>query len=270
MGVYVCINKISQTLRGYMSNKETRPCSFCNKPVTRYKSNIKFHHSTNLFCNKICQTDYRKYIAKNKKKICKFCKQEFSVINNRKVFCDRECEKKSRGYIGGYVNVNCSYCNNIVKKKRAELNRGKYKKSFCNKKCAAIYNNRNYKLCGKRISKPELYFQNELLKLYRNINFIFNGKEAIKGELDIYIPNLKLAFELNGIFHYEPIHGQEALDKVQNNDKRKFQACIEYGIELVIMDTSSIRYIKPEKMAKFLKIMTDIIDSKLSNLARYN
>jgi len=76
---------------------------------------------------------------------------------------------------------------------------------------------------------------------------------------------LQLAFELNGIYHYEPIHDDDKLASVQNNDQRKFQACIEAGIELCIIDVSSFGYFKPKRAQKFLDIITTIIDSRLSD-----
>ena len=79
---------------------------------------------------------------------------------------------------------------------------------------------------------------------YPNLEIHYNRKDAINSELDIYIPELELAFELNGIFHYEPIYGAEKLQQIQNNDDRKFQACLEKGISLCIIDTSSLKYFK--------------------------
>jgi hypothetical protein len=99
--------------------------------------------------------------------------------------------------------------------------------------------------------------------LYPNLEFHFNRKDAINSELDIYIPTLKLAFELNGIFHYEPIYGSEKLDQIKNNDSRKYQACIEKNIELCIIDSSGLKYFKPEKCQKYLDIITNIINTKL-------
>ena len=80
---------------------------------------------------------------------------------------------------------------------------------------------------------------------------------------DIYIPSLKLAIELNGIFHYEPIFGEDKLKKVQNNDNRKFQACLEKEIEFCIIDTSQQKYFKEKTSQKYLSIITEIIDLKL-------
>ena len=89
--------------------------------------------------------------------------------------------------------------------------------------------------------------------------------QLINSELDIYFPELKLAVELNGIFHYEPIFGNEKLQSIKNNDCRKFQACLEKQIELIIIDTSSLTYFKEENAKKFLDIIYNIISKKINN-----
>jgi len=68
--------------------------------------------------------------------------------------------------------------------------------------------------------------------------------------------------ELNGIFHYEPIYGQDKLDKIKNNDHRKFQACLEHNIELCIIDTSQQKKFNPQSSKVFLDIITRIINLK--------
>jgi len=79
----------------------------------------------------------------------------------------------------------------------------------------------------------------------------------------VVIPTLKLAFELNGIFHYEPIFGSNKLKQIQNNDDRKFQACLEQGIELCLIDTSQQKYFKDVLSLKYLNIIVNIINNKL-------
>lgn len=74
---------------------------------------------------------------------------------------------------------------------------------------------------------------------------------------------MKLAFELNGIFHYEPIYGPEKLSQIQNNDTRKFQACLEQNIELCIIDNSSMKNFNLKKSYKFLSIIRNLIDNKI-------
>ena len=76
-------------------------------------------------------------------------------------------------------------------------------------------------------------------------------------------PSLKLAFELNGIFHYEPIYGDKKLNSTQNNDKRKFQACLEKQIELCVIDTSQLKYFKKSNAQKYLDIVVFLINKKL-------
>ena len=92
----------------------------------------------------------------------------------------------------------------------------------------------------------------------------------IDAELDIYIPSLNLAFELNGIFHYEPIFGEKKLNSTKNNDKRKFQACLEKNIELCIIDTSTQKYFKENTSKIYLDIILKITDNKLLDVQSSN
>ena len=199
---------------------------------------------------------------------CDYCQQNFErmqkyIKSNLKLraykghFCSNACSVKSRDV---RKEVECKQCNKKFLKKRCYLIKSPI--SFCSSSCAATYSN-THKTHGCRRSKLEVYFEQILPNKYPSLEFHFNRKDAIFSELDIYIPNLKLAFELNGIFHYEPIYGLNKLDQIQNNDHRKFQACLEKNIELCIIDTSSLTYFKPEKAQKYLDIIVNIINSKL-------
>ena len=112
---------------------------------------------------------------------------------------------------------------------------------------------------GTRRSKLEVWLEAQLRDLYPNLTLLPNDKTAINSELDLYFPDLRLAFELNGIFHYEPIYGPEKLASIQNNDHRKFAACIERGISLCILDSSKMTYFKESKAKVFLDIIRRII-----------
>ena len=149
-----------------------------------------------------------------------------------------------------------------VRKRAAEHAKSKSGLSFCSRSCAAVYNNA-HKTTGTRRSKLECWLEERLQRLYPNLDFIFNGKEAINSELDIYIPSLNLAFELNGIFHYESIYGNDKLKSIQNNDNRKFQACLENDIELCIIDASQHVRINDKTNQKYLDIIAEIINLKL-------
>lgn len=155
------------------------------------------------------------------------------------------------------VEMKCSICSKTFLKLHKEIK--KSKNHFCSRSCAATYNNQN-KTYGIRRSKLEIWLEEHLIALYPNLEIHFNRKDTIGSELDIYIPSLKLAFELNGIFHYEPIFGNDKLQKIQENDSNKFQKCQEHGISLCIIDTSSQKYFKPKSSQKFLDIITEIID----------
>jgi len=152
--------------------------------------------------------------------------------------------------------LKCKHCNKQFEKHPSQL-----KKSinhFCTQSCSATYNNL-HKTKGTRISKLEMWLKERLTEKYPNLEIHYNRKDAVNAELDIYIPSLKLAFELNGIYHYEPIHGPELLSRMQNNDQRKFQACLERGIELCVIDTSKQKYFKPTTSQQFLIIIQNII-----------
>lgn len=218
--------------------------------------NKKYKDLINVECD-----NCHKIIKRSKKRIL----TSHRTSKSGKDFCSSKC-------IVNYVNIGkfhffeCTQCGKETRKADWELNSSKRKNKdrvFCSSSCAAIYNNA-HKTSGTRISKLEVFLQSELQKLYPSLDIHFNRKDAINSELDIYIPSLKLAFELNGIFHYEPIYGSDKLSQIQNNDNRKFQACIENGIELCIIDTASQKRFTTQSSLKYLKIITDIIDTKIS------
>jgi len=171
-------------------------------------------------------------------------------------FCSRTC----RGlFYTTKIVLSCKTCNKDITKKPCDKKRTN--NDFCSKSCAAKHN-KNVHPNGSNRSKFEIWIETRLTELYPNLEIHYNRKDAINSELDIYIPSLKLAVELNGIYHYEPIWGEEKLKYTQNNDQRKFQACLENKIELCIIDSSKISYIKESRCLPYLKIITDLIDDK--------
>jgi DNA-binding XRE family transcriptional regulator len=176
-----------------------------------------------------------------------------------KLYC---CSPKCMSLtLGSIVQVICKQCNSEFTKRSSQIS--KTPNNFCSKSCAATYNN-THKTTGTKRSKLEVWLEKKLTEKYGELFFDFNKKTAINSELDIYSPSLKLAFELNGIFHYEPIYSEEKLKQIQNNDGRKFQACIENGIELCIIDTSKQSYFKESTSQKYLDIICNIVDNKIA------
>lgn len=195
---------------------------------------------------------------------CEICSQNFykmkrdiiKVMMGKRTgkYCSQKCKGLDKSKC---VVIYCLNCNKKIKKRFNEFK--KSNNHFCSNSCAAKYNN-THKTKGNRRSKLEQWLENELVKLYPDLEIFFNNKNIINSELDIYIPSLKLAFELNGIFHYEPIYGNEKLTQIKNNDNRKFQACLEQGIELCIIDTSQQKYFKEKSSKEFLNIIVNIIN----------
>jgi len=198
-----------------------------------------------------CYTCGSKFLIKKREII--------SYLNNGKGKCNYCSRKCSNIAIKKSSIIKCDNCCKSFEKQLSQIN--KSKNHFCSSSCAATYNN-THKTKGNRRSKLETYLENELIKYYPDLEIHFNRKDAINSELDIYIPSLKLAFELNGIFHYEPIFGVDKYNQIQNNDNRKFQACLEQGIEICIIDSSQQKYFKKETSQKYLDIITNIINNK--------
>lgn len=199
--------------------------------------------------------------------ICDMCSKHFNlsrknlatVVNKGQhtIYCSRNCVANR---LKNKFITTCSNCGKVFEKQPSK----KSKRDFCSQSCAATYNN-THKTKGNRRSKLEKWLEEQLSILYPDLEILYSDKTIINSELDIYIPVLNLAFELNGIFHYEPIYGVDKLNQIQNNDGRKFQACIENSLELCIIDTSQHKYVKPSTSQKYLDIITHLVNSKMES-----
>ena len=184
-----------------------------------------------------------------------------NVLRKNHVKKAKFCSKKCTNYRKNKQTVNCTNCNKAFQKLPSQIKKSKSGNHFCSKSCAVSYNNK-HKTTGTGRSKLEKCLEQQLTNLYPNLEIHFNRKDTINSELDIYIPSLKLAFDLNGIFHYEPIYGNDKLQKIQENDSNKFQKCQENNISLCVIDTSSQKYFKEKSSKKYLNIITTIINNK--------
>jgi hypothetical protein len=193
-----------------------------------------------------------------KRKILHFLKHGKKNVKH----CSKICQSKSQ--VKKQI-VKCKNCSIEFSKSLAEINRTYSGNHFCSKSCSGNFNNKNKKI-GNRRSKLEVWLQEQLTNLYPNLQIDYNKKDAIGSELDIFIPSLNIAFELNGIFHYEPIYGVDKLSKIQENDNSKSKSCYDAKIDLCIIDTSGQTYFKPSNSQKYLNIMTNIINERLSTI----
>jgi len=176
-------------------------------------------------------------------------------------YCSKKCQLIS---LTTKHYANCGNCGKPTNKTLSQYKKSKSGNIFCSHSCAAIYNN-THKKHGTRKSKLEVWLETRLTKAYPDLEIHFNRKDAINSELDIYFPSLKLAFELNGIFHYEPIFGEDKFNRIQNNDNHKFQACLEKGIGLCIIDTSQQKYFKEKSSQKYLNIIINLLKNDIIN-----
>jgi len=166
-----------------------------------------------------------------------------------------DCCKLSRSQ---KIEIKCLQCgNNFFAHERR-------KAKFCSQKCSATYNNA-HKTKGCRRSKLEMWIEEKLKAKYKFYKILFNKRMESGLELDIFFPDFKIAFELNGIFHYEPIYGENKLDKIRDRDRRKFRECLELGISLCLIDVSKQTYFKEKNSFQYLEIVENIIDDFIKN-----
>jgi len=203
---------------------------------------------------------------------CYACEKSFSITKhavqramipgskNQAKYCSRKCLYNATKTS---VLVTCKNCKKEFRKFPSEIKNTEKRNGnhFCSRSCGVTYNN-THKTHGNRRSKLETWIEKELSVIFPSLEIHYNRKDTIKSELDIYIPSIKLAIEINGIFHYKPIFGEDKLKQIQNNDKRKYQACLKEGIELVWIDSSQLTYFNSKNAQKYLYIIIEIINSK--------
>lgn len=62
-----------------------------------------------------------------------------------------------------------------------------------------------------------------------------------------------------GILHYEPIYGQDKLERIQNNDLQKGMQCQILGIEFCTIDSSTCKYLNIKQKEKYWSIVESLI-----------
>ena len=89
---------------------------------------------------------------------------------------------------------------------------------------------------AKNGSKTEIYLVEELRKNGHVVEF--HRKRLIpneKLEIDIFLPQLKTIIEINGISHYEPIHGEDKLQKKIKSDQTKYGLLAGNGFCIIVV-----------------------------------
>jgi hypothetical protein len=206
---------------------------------------------------------------------CSVCHQPFKrkkhyvqagIKANREVTCSPVCKynqkRKPR------QDIPCKQCGVTISCLEAELikhTKRRYNNHFCSRRCKGIYG-AAHRTTGANRSKLEQWLEIHLKTMYPMLNIKFNDTSAIGAELDIYLPTLQLAFELNGPFHYEPIFGQDKLEKTQQRDKMKFHLCSASSIDLCVIDTTQHPYFKEKYGQVFLDIITKIINERIGSV----
>ena len=185
---------------------ECKECNLKFKTGRSYSNHIRWKH---------LKVEYKKIQ-------CNFCNINFRKENIDKHISVCKCNPDNFKY--------CKQCNKVVIG---------YRQQFCNQSCSGRYNN-THKSHGTRRSKLEVWLEEKLKLTFPTLDIHFNKKDAIESELDIFIPKLRIAFELNGIYHYKSIHGPALLQRIQNNDLLKQNACNKNNIILYSIDTSSL------------------------------
>lgn len=192
--------------------------------------------------------EIQRVLSGNKPNSCKYCS----------LTCTREHTKK----ISTKIECKCVNCNKSFFRKPSKIK--KSTNHFCSRSCSSTFNIKN-KTTGNRRSKLEVHIEEQLTILYPDLPINFNKKDTIGSELDIFIPSLNVAFELNGIFHYEPIYGVDKLNQIQNNDISKSKLCHHHKIDLCIIDTTDQKYFKPTTSQRYLNIIINIINDRLTS-----
>jgi very-short-patch-repair endonuclease len=221
-----------------------------------YISQFKGHQDVPLICQ-VCSNHFTKkrhHILENLKK-------------GQRVTCSHSCAVNMKNSELGFGSATqpCENCGIEARRLLSDFKRSKKKHIFCSKSCAASYNNR-HKKHGTRRSQLETHLELALRQRFPELTLVCNQINIIGYELDFYFPQLRLAIELNGIFHYEPIYGNDKLERIQYNDGQKALLCQQKGIEFCSINTSQSKYITTKVKGQYFDLIVNIITPLLGRL----
>lgn len=272
-----CKKEVLKTKKNIENSKNGK--FYCNRECMRLDRNqgkeypcvncgeLKYHpprivkRNKNLFCSRKCYDSYQNTSLSLNCEVCGvgFLRQNAQYMNNKKHYCSVDCRNKG---IKTSVLLNCCECEKEIEVHKYKIKNSNSGKHFCSKSCTGKYYTRN-KTFGVNRSRFEEWVEDKLLKRYVDLEFDFNNKSETGYELDIFVPKLNIAFEINGITHYKPIYGEERLRRTKEIDFEKKVICESKGIDMIIVDVSSIRNWSPEKTKEHYDSICKIIDDKI-------
>lgn len=206
-------------------------CPTCNRAIS-------YEHRSNKFCSQSCAATYNnvKRISKStpeqvkeeaERRIQQPRKEKVGTPEERKlagIEKHKETWKKKRIL----VEWECPQCH----KKLQLTPREAAKRKYCSGTCRNLATN---PAKNGSISKAETLLCNLIeaagYVVDRNRRDILNGLE-----IDIWIPALQTGIEYNGVYHLQPIHGDEMLQRIQAKDELKKKLAEKLGIRLIVVE----------------------------------
>jgi len=112
---------------------------------------------------------------------------------------------------------------------------------------------------SKKGSKLELFLLDNLLKDGYKVDF---HKEQIlsntKLQIDLFLPTLNVAIEVDGLSHFEPVWGQQTLNRNKTYDNKKTGLIIGKG--LVLIRIKQLKDFSPSRANKIYNELVDVLD----------
>lgn len=215
-------NWIDTSLRG---SSVVLRCFKCNDVFTRSKSELSksLRRNQKIVCSKKCvRINQRNASLKDFKTIELICQNCHLLFNRSRI----------------------AYLNNINKNTET---------FFCSKKCSMTSLNRASKTSTSK-SSHEVILKELIQKKYPEFDVIQNDRTVLPEnlEIDIWIPSINLAIELNGPCHFYPIYGEHRLQQTRGNDIRKVLFAQLQNINLLVVDTSSLKSKSKLSVEKFI------------------
>jgi very-short-patch-repair endonuclease len=110
---------------------------------------------------------------------------------------------------------------------------------------------------SKKGSKLELFLLDKLLNDGYRVDF---HKEQIlsntKLQIDLFLPKVNVAIEVDGLSHFEPVWGQQTLNRNKNYDNKKTGLILGKGLVLI-----RIKQLKDFSPSRANKIYNELLDT---------